>query len=143
MKMLEVRSLVLAMRAVEGAASALADAANRNSAVRARLSVSVINGASQLKASCATIAMHVVAYAAASSGNRLFEGLANGLDKDPVSFTADAVGCAQRRNTGQEQAFRSVNIADADNQVAVHQEWFDRRAAVAGPGEEPVGIKLG
>src|ERR1035437_9329540 len=86
--------------------------------------------------------MHIVADAAATGSNRGFKGAANGWNQDSVAFTADALGSTQGRNTGAKQAFGGVDIADADDQVAVHQQRFDRRAATARLCIEPVAVKF-
>lgn len=54
---------------------------------------------------------------------------------------ADAPGGAQRRDAGVEQAFGRVDVADADDQVTVHQQGLDRCFAPAGQCIQPLAVE--
>ena len=129
---------MLAAGAVIGAAPRLANLSDHAAAAQARLARPVVNPGLDLETASPAVAMHIVADAAATGGNRIRQGFADSRHENAVARPADPVGRPQRRNTGPEQAFRGIDITDADHQMAVHQGRLDRPTAAGNRLEQPV-----
>src|SRR5574343_207503 len=129
---------MLAARAVIGAAPRLANLSDHAITTQARLAGPVVHPGLNLEATGPAVAVHVIADAAAASGDSIGQRLANRRNKDFVARPADPVRRPQWRDTGAEKAFRSIDVADADHQMAVHQDRLDRPAAPGERGMQPV-----
>lgn len=128
----------LAARAPVGRAAGLANLADEAATTPAGLPGSVIDGAVDLEAAGATVAVHVVADAAAAGSDGVGERLAHRLGETLATPGGNAIGRAQRRNTGAKQALRCINVANADHEMAVHQHRLDRSPAPAQGRVQPV-----
>lgn len=134
---------MLAVRAEKGGASALAERTDGAAASRASLPGTAIDGTGQLETASATVALHIVAHAAAAGLYGFCQRGADGRCERMASSPAEAAGRAQRGYAGAEQAFRSIDVADTDDPVAVHKKGLYRRAAPAACGEYPVAVEFG
>ena len=133
------RLLTLTMRAIVGGASGLPDLTYGSRADPAGGILALINLMALLKASMSAIRMQVVAQCASSGINGFSERLPDLGEQPFATLFADAVSGAQGRNAGAKQAFRGVNVAHANQQMAVHQNGFDRAVTLSECFMQPRG----
>lgn len=86
--------------------------------------------------------MNVITNTAATGSNGIAQGFANRRDQAGTTFLTDAAGRTERRNPGAKKAFRSINIADANQQMPIHQYRLDRRCPPPRRCKQPVGRKF-
>ena len=126
---------------MKGRSAGLAKHGNGMAAVRARQRISPIDGTSELKAAGPAVTVHVVADGTAAGCNRFGEGCTDGGGQRVATRATDPAGGAGWRDAGTEQTLSRIDVADADDAVAVHQEGFDRGLSAAGGCIEPVAVK--
>ena len=108
----------------------MADGANGCAAARAGLSGPSVNGAGKLEMTAAAVAVDVIAYAAAARRDGFAERGADRHDQTLATRVTDALGGTHWGDAGAKQALSRVDVADAYNQVAIHQHGFDGAAAL-------------
>ena len=127
----------LAGRTEKGRTAGLPLLADALPATWAGLAGAAIDRATQLETAGAAVAVHIVAHAAAAGGKRFGERAAHRADQFFRLGQRQAAGGAKRRNSGAEQAFRRVNVADADHAPRIHQKGFDRLLPAGALRDEP------
>ena len=103
----------------------------RSAACAACLAAAVVDEIALLKIAGLPIHRDEIAQAAAALRNRRDQGFADRLRQFRIARQADPLRRRLRVDAGLEQAFRRIDIADADHDVACKQHLLDRRAALA------------
>lgn len=74
--------------------------------------------------------------------NGIIEYFLYDLGEQPVFVSADVAGSTCRANTGHVQGFTGVDIADANHDVAVHDELLDGDLTIACAQVQVVTVEL-
>ena len=121
----------LAARAIRGGSSALPDFANGGAARPAGQPPSAIDGVIELEIARLATAVDVVAQRRSAFGDGVGKRRADRTDEPFQSWPRQAIRRCGRPDPRPEQRFAGVDIADADDQMIVHQRKLDRCAAAA------------
>ena len=77
------------------------------------------------------VAVDEIAQGAAARGDRQIQDVLHSRRQSGAAVLAQPSGCGFRADAGGKQRFVGVDVADADDDVAVHQELLDRGSAAA------------
>lgn len=113
-------------------ALALPDLPDGGAAYSAGLFGAIVNQMLQLEITAVAAAINIVAQGAAAGVNGSLKCLLYCQLQTLAALFADAVGCGCRVNAGAEQGFAGVDVANANQQLAVHDDLFDRLCTLAG-----------
>ena len=132
---------MLAASTVVGAAPGLSNLPDDPAAAQAGQPGPIVYPGLDLEAAGTTIAMHIVANAAAARRDSVRQRFSNRRDEQRIARPADPVGRSQRRNARAEETLRGIDVTDANDQMAIHQGRLDRPAAFRNGRNNPVDCK--
>ena len=104
---------------------------HRTFATSAGLSIATVYFELLLKITGLSISAEIVSQSCSASGNRVLQHELDGSDKRVVPVCSNTTRGAARMNTGKEQGFAGVNVADADDDFCVHDELLDGHSTAA------------
>src|ERR1700693_663267 len=124
-------------------ATAKPDGADRRSTYSARPSLATVDKIMELEVAGGAVTVDVVPQGASALCDRVGKRLADGLAQSSHPCARDAVGGTRRANTGAEQGFVGVDVADANDHGVIHKSELDRGTALARGAEQMISIELG
>src|SRR5258708_5042820 len=136
-------SAALADRAEECRALTLTVALDRRGADPAWLTLAAIDEIRLLKVTRAALRADVVAQGAATGLDGGSQGLPDGDHQSIAAQQGNPTGGETGVNSGVEERLTCVNIAHADNYMAVHHNGLDGCAPATDMGMEPGRIEFG
>jgi len=132
---------MLTPRAVIGTTPGLANLFDHAVTPQTGFAGAVVNSGLNLETPGPAIAMYIIPNAAAAGGDGVRQRFADGRHQDSIAIPTNPVRCPQRRNPSPEKALRSIDVANPDHQMTIHQGRLDRTAAARQGGMEPVDGK--
>src|SRR6185369_1560563 len=121
---------------------ALLDLADDRTAAAAGLARAVVDPVALLEVAFAAVRADEVAQARAAGADRRAQGLLDRRGKPRAPLEGKFPRRHPRMDPGEEQAFVRVDVADADDAPAVHQELLDARAVRPGELVQPLRVQL-
>src|ERR1700689_2610112 len=121
----------LAARAVIGGSLALADPAHHGTADAARSASVLIDIKSLAKIAGIAVRADVITQCGAAGANGRSQRRAHRAHQASAIGTRQATRRAPRTDAGAEQSFDGVDVADASDQLPVHQHLLDGGTALA------------
>lgn len=133
------RGLLLALGAIEGGSVGLNDAPDGGVAGVASLGFPVVDAQGLFEVTRLAVLVEEVPQGGAAHFDGGGENLANGGGESFETWEADFAGGEGGANAGHKQGFTGINVANADDTMAVHDQGFDGGLAIAGEVVEMAG----
>ncbi len=124
----------LAARAEVGGALGDDFAADGGAAMRAGFAFAIVHGEADAEVAGSAFGGDEVAQRRAALFDGLGQYFTHGFGDERIAGEADAPGGAARMDAGAPERFVGVDVADAGDDVRIHQEGLDRSAAAAARG---------
>src|SRR5690348_473708 len=131
----------LAARAVEGSALPLPDVPDGCAGDAARIAFAAVHVIVELEVPRLARRIDVVAQRAAALGDGFGEHVAHRVDEAREARLRKPAGGHGGPDAGTEQRFVGVDVADADDEVIVHERLLDRDAAPARDAPQVIRIE--
>lgn len=129
------------MRTKIGGALALQQAPNGSLAAQTGLSGPIVHIGMDLKVAGLTARAHIVTQTAAARGQRVGQGVADGLRQTLIARQGNPVRGRSGVDARPEQAFRGIDVADAHHDVPGQQRLLDRQGPASGAFVQPTPVK--
>src|SRR5204862_3550910 len=137
------QALLLAGRAIVRGALPLGHRAHRRAAAPAGPALALIHVEPLTEVTGRTVGAQVVAQRRAACANRLSEHRAHAAHQPRGLRPRQAPGPPRRPDARPKQRLAGVDVADADHEVAVHEQLLDGHAAPPGGAPQVVCIESG
>src|SRR5919109_635464 len=137
----EASGLLLTRRAIVRGALPLGHRAHRRAAAPAGLLLALIDVEPLAEVTRCAVGAEIIAQRRAPRADRLAEHRAHSTHEPRRLGPRQALGLPHRPDSGAKQRLARVDVADADDEPAVHQQLLDGHAAPAGRAPEVLRVE--